>query len=197
MSYYWIIGFIIIGILLYYLYYYTLRAPQVLNLVDSAKNKIPEDQIENPDSNNYTYSMWIYVKKLNGVGNTNIFTYGNDISLNIIPDTYLNFSGKTVTEYFPLEQWIFVIICANGNIFDFYLDGKLVKTIQYNNIVSIPENKEILLGNNNTDANIKLANFKRISTTMTHYEVYREYEKSKYIKNYYNSNYSLEIVTQP
>jgi hypothetical protein len=143
--------------------------------------------------------MWIYAKKINtdpntNNGNTNIFHYGPSIHLDITKDSQLKFHDIIVTEYFPLEQWVFVVICANGNIYDFYLDGKLVKTLE-DNTLSIPDEKTIIIGNKNpSDVNIRLANFKRIAKASTYYEVEVDYEKNKYIKDYYKiPKYNLEI----
>jgi hypothetical protein len=153
--------------------------------------------MDNPESLIYTYSLWIYAKTINkNGGKTNIFYYGSDIRLDITSDSQLKFYNETITEYFPLEQWVFVVICANKNsVYDFYLDGKLVKSLQINGSPTLPTNKELIIGNNTgAVVDIRLANFKRIPKVRTHYEVQVEYEKNKYIKDYYKSpKYNLEI----
>jgi hypothetical protein len=193
--YYWILGAILVALLIYYFYFFVLRKPRIIKLNSTISNSIPEDQIDNPDSQIYTYSMWVYAKKLNSPPPTNIFHYGPDISLNITNSLHLDFSNNTITEYFPMEQWVHVVICANDkNIYDFYLDGKLVKTIQLPSSLVIPDNKEIIIGKANTDADIRMANFKRLPKAYTHHEVEVEYEKHKSIKDYYKSpKYNLEI----
>jgi len=197
--YYWILGAILVALLVYYFYFFVLRKPRIIKLNSTTSNIIPEDQIDNPDSQIYTYSMWVYAKTLSSPPPTNIFYYGPDISLNITNNLHnnlhLDFSNNTITEYFPKEQWVHVVICANdNNVYDFYLDGKLVKTIQLLSSLLIPDNKEIIIGKDNTNADIRMANFKRLPKAYTHHEVEVEYEKNKSIKDYYKSpKYNLEI----
>jgi hypothetical protein len=195
MNSYWIIGGIIIIIIVYFVVYKVVYKPKIINLNNSSKDTIiSENQIDEPNSPNYTYSMWVYAKKINNSADTNIFYYGSSIRLDITKDSQLKFKDISVTEYFPLEQWVFVVICANGDFYDFYLDGKLVKTLE-NNTILIPDEKTIIIGYQNTsNVDIRLANFKRIAKVTTHYEVEVDYEKNKYIKDYYKSpKYNLEI----
>jgi hypothetical protein len=191
--YYWILGAILVALLVYYFYFFVLRKPRIIKLNSTTSNIIPEDQIDNPDSQIYTYSLWVYAKTLSSPPPTNIFYYGPDISLNITNNLHLDFSNN-ITEYFPMEQWVHVVICANDkNIYDFYLDGKLVKTIQ-SGALPIPDNKQIEIGKDNNNADIRMANFKRLPKAYTHHEVEVEYEKNKSIKDYYKSpKYNLEI----
>ena len=191
--YYWILGAILVALLVYYFYFFVLRKPRIIKLNSTTSNIIPEDQIDDPDSQIYTYSLWVYAKTLSSPPPTNIFYYGPDISLNITNNLHLDFSNN-ITEYFPMEQWVHVVICANDkNIYDFYLDGKLVKTIQ-SGALPIPDNKQIEIGKDNNNADIRMANFKRLPKAYTHHEVEVEYEKNKSIKDYYKSpKYNLEI----
>jgi hypothetical protein len=202
--YYWILGAILVSLLLYYFYFFIIRKPRIITLNDTTSNIIPEDQIDNPDSQIYSYSLWVYAKTLNNYpyknnGKTNIFYYGPNIRLDITNNTHLDFSNNTITEYFPMEQWVHVVICANVKEYytgyDFYLDGKLVKTLQFD-LLPIPDNKQIEIGYNpeNAVVDIRLANFKRLPKAYTHHEVEVEYEKNKSIKDYYKSpKYNLEI----
>jgi hypothetical protein len=200
--YYWILGAILVSLLLYYFYFFIIRKPRIITLNDTTSNIIPEDQIDNPDSKIYSYSLWVYAKTLSNAPPTNIFYYGPDISLNITNNSitnnlHLDFSYN-ITEYFPMEQWVHVVICANVKEYytgyDFYLDGKLVKTIQ-TDLLPIPDNKQIEIGYNpDVVVDIRLANFKRLPKAYTHHEVEVEYEKNKSIKDYYKSpKYNLEI----
>jgi hypothetical protein len=203
--YYWILGAILVALLIYYFYFFILHKPRIINLNSTTSNIIPDDEIDNSVSQIYSYSLWVYAKKINNEtnkndGKTNIFYYGPNIRLDITNNLHLDFSNNIITEYFPMEQWVYVVICANTNkettIYDFYLDGKLVKTIQPLTSLPIPNIREIQIGYNPQGAvvDIRLANFKRLSKAYTHYEVEVEYEKNKSIKDYYKSpKYNLEI----
>lgn len=192
--YYWIIGFLIIAVLMYYIYLFVNRETKIIKL--NSTTSISEAQINNPNSLVYTFSLWIYAKQIDELNDTNIFQYGNDITLNISPELHLRFSNITITEYFPLEQWVFVVISANKNILDFYLDGKLVKSIQLNTILNPPDKKIITIGNNNhiIPTDIRLANFKRVPQALPHFRVAIDYENNKHIKDLYKfAKYNLEI----
>jgi hypothetical protein len=198
---YYVVGIILVIFILYYLYLWITRRTQIINLSIAKPTLIlSEDQIDNPDSTLYTFSAWIYVNTLDI--SASIIAYGNnklhiDKTNELIYDISSNNTSERVviTNNFPLQQWIYVVISVNGMVYEFYLDGKLVKTIQ-NKITLFPDTKEIILGDNtkNSVADIRIANFKRVDKSLTYYEIAANYENQKYIKDYYKTaKYNLEI----
>jgi hypothetical protein len=199
---YYVVGTILVIFIIYYLY---LLFSQRIQIIDLTRVKpifiIEQNKIKKPESNVFTFSTWIYVNNIDS-DITPIITYGNnklyiknkielcyDISSNDVKQTF------TITRNFPLQQWIYVNISVNGMVYSFYLDGKLVKTVQAG-FTSFPDIKQIILGNNvlNSVVDIHIANFKRIAKSLTHYKIALEYEKQKYVKDYYKtSKYNLAL----
>lgn len=140
---------IIIIIILYYVYYYlsnnTLTAGlQKLNKLDA----ITYENLINPNSYTYSYEGWIYLSSpANGL--RPIFYRKDD------DDKYSNFevdiSGQellvkagiggngdtttlkdimSVTKNFPIQTWTYLVInVRNLKLFEAYINGKLVKTV--------------------------------------------------------------------
>jgi hypothetical protein len=100
----------------------------------------------------------------------------------------------TVTNNFPLQTWVYVVISVNTNVVDCYLNGKLVisQLIQQQNSITNPTFKNIYLGNgpgNGWDA--QLSNFKRYTTALTPQTVWSNYLSQS--PNTYLSSYGLQM----
>jgi len=103
----------------------------------------------NNSSNNYTYSLWFYVKnwqyrlqdkkyllKRNSTDGNNpeitFSPYENNINVNIT--MYPKNTGDEEENFtcslrnFPLQKWCNLVVSLNGRTLDMYLDGKLVRT---------------------------------------------------------------------
>lgn len=148
MNYTLIILGIILILVLYILYrFITDRSSMVssrIYLKDGAPD-IKFDSLPKPNSTRYTYSLWIYVKSLQGDTDIIKVTTNGDIEifkLYLEANGNLKFdmlNGNTttsniITSNFPLQKWVCVNISVDNNIVDTYIDGKLVKSQKMDSI---------------------------------------------------------------
>lgn len=140
MNYTLIILGIILILVLYILYrFITDRSTMVSSKVylkDKPSDIKFKDNMPNPTSSRYTYSLWIYVKTLEA--KTDIISVDKGLTsskfkLYLETSGTLNFdidtkTGNIITSNFPLQRWVCVRISVDNNIVDTYIDGKLVKS---------------------------------------------------------------------
>jgi hypothetical protein len=99
---------------------------------------ITSDKLVKPDAVSYTYKVWLYVDK--PISSTGvIFERDKDLSLNLNGTTsVLSITTKhsstadithMITNNFPLQKWVYVVISVDNATIDMYLDGKLVKSV--------------------------------------------------------------------
>jgi hypothetical protein len=164
-----IIIFIVLYTVLLYLYIKLLGRAIIYDL----KKTNPDIPVSDPDSPNYSFSVWIYVNSFvnesypsSGTYNANvaesgkpIFYYGvtmkdngytaiankNSASQKLVylqlganspklqyyytTNTSSGYKFINITESIPIQKWTHVVISKAGGILEFYLDGKLIKTI--------------------------------------------------------------------
>jgi hypothetical protein len=109
-------------------------------------NSLPSDT----SSNNYTYSVWLYIQDWNykygekkivltRAGSAPAITLGaseNDLNVSVAcyrQQSSSSSTGNTIINHcnvknIPLQKWVNVIISLYGRSLDVYIDGKLVKT---------------------------------------------------------------------
>ena len=130
---------IVILVLMYVLYKYfsvsasTLQSTAYLKTVNP-----PITSIQNPTNSRYAYGIWAYINTWDANATKVIFSRAGNIKLymdNFAPIlkcdfTMIDKSIQTlfVTDNFPLQKWVFIIVSVDGQYVDFYLDGKLVKS---------------------------------------------------------------------
>jgi hypothetical protein len=117
---------------------------------------IPSTDLSVPDATRFTYSIWVYVNSWNTNAPKLIFGRKEEIALYLDKDTAtlkLQFNpmvgaplttnytdtNTTAPEYidvtnnFPLQKWVCVLVSVDNNIIDVYLDGKMIKSVFVNN----------------------------------------------------------------
>ena len=131
---------ITILVLLYLLYIYYNTTSNTLSSTASLKVVNPSiTSISEPTSTRYAYGIWVYVNSWNNNNiNKVIFSRSNNISVYLTPSsptlncdvTMSNNTTKTIqiTDNFPLQRWVYVIVSLDNQYLDCYLDGKLVKS---------------------------------------------------------------------
>ena len=187
-------------ILLFILYFVYVRFFQNKMIVSSGHltesvSSIKMGSLTNPTSNNYSYSIWIYVNKPSASDSV-IFTAQNGstklLALNLNNTTltadvaYGDMSitkNYTLTKNFSLQSWEHVILSfTQPNVFDFYLNGKLLLSYTLPGNVAyfktIDSNSQITFGNNdktkpNLDANI--SNFEFLPSAMVPATAWNKY----------------------
>jgi hypothetical protein len=141
---------IIVFVLLYVLYLMYSERTSLAEKVDLKENKpeFPYTTLSNPRAVTYSYSMWIFVNSWSSLDTKNIFSrYPTvsssdptssrpDIRLYLEKDSpKLKLEIKTtrrsletipITDNFPIQKWVHVIVSVDNQIVDAYIDGKLV-----------------------------------------------------------------------
>lgn len=142
----------------------------ILYKVISEKGKVISDKVDlkvtngkttyetlsSPTSSRFSFSLWVYMEKLNSSGNTTIFkvTNGTATANNTFFELFSTTSPalkytiastigndstastETTNEImpnFPLQKWVYVIVSVDNKIVDLYVDGKLVRSQQLDN----------------------------------------------------------------
>lgn len=152
-----ILAVVIILVLAWYIYnrYFsgvnTLTTGQVSLNTGTQITPIQPAQLSYPNSTRYAYGVWIYVNSWNTNATKVIFSRNSDMivyldkvtgTLNCIvsptgnnPDAITNNGTKqnaviNITNNFPLQKWVFIVVNIDNTIVDVYLDGKMVKSLQ-------------------------------------------------------------------
>jgi hypothetical protein len=151
-----ILGVVFIFVLYYYLY--SDGSAVLSNKLDlnTAQSAVPITSISSPDSRRYSIEMWMYVYNFGGSvtptyiisregvendGTTAVKTKNIGIKLdNTSPKLYVEYSKKItngsksesqlITDNFPLQTWVHLIVSVDNSFIDVYMNGKLVKSFQ-------------------------------------------------------------------
>jgi len=149
-----ILGVVFIFVLYYYLYSdgsAVLSNKLDLNTVQPA---VPITSISSPDSRKYSIEMWMYVYNFAGGASPKyIISRSASESTDAIPiknigikldsaspKLYVEYSKKgtaastsesqLITDNFPLQSWVHLIVSVDNSFIDVYMNGKLVKSFQ-------------------------------------------------------------------
>lgn len=146
------LSLVILGIVLIFVLYYFLNRSGTDVLSNKLDLSIPQpaitiDKISDPTSRKYSYEMWMYV--FNFTGNTNYIISrasgsGKNIGIKLdssSPTLKMEYTAtatgstsapKTVviTDNFPLQTWVHLIVSVDDKYVDIYMNGKLIKSIQ-------------------------------------------------------------------
>ena len=166
-------GFVILGIVLIYVLYYFLNQSGTDVLSNKLDLSITQPDIgikdiQEPSSRKYSYEMWIYVFNFDGNGEYIISrksataTASSDIK-NIgikldssAPKLILEYTTKsgnsvpvTITDNFPLQTWVHLIVSVDDIYVDTYMNGKLIKSVQDSNIDTPSATSTIVYGKTN------------------------------------------------
>jgi len=171
------LGIIVLLLILFVILYYLNKKSStgILDLKTSVP-PITSDNISKPTSPNYYYSTWVYVNIWDTNAKT-LFAYDRQsltlddikqelkfnytIRNNVTPAT--DSKNVVITSTFPIQKWAHVAISKSGNVLDFYLDGKLIKSYQSEaSLDQATAGSSITFGNDNSAKNdIFLAKFQR------------------------------------
>lgn len=130
----------VIVILLIYILYRFLKAAEVeLTASANMNDDITAMPImSNPTSTKYAYGLWIYVNSWQMGTPKTLYSRDNNVKLYLDAnsptlkcDIYMsNDAYKTIeiTDNFPVQKWVHIIVSVDNQYADCYLDGKLVKS---------------------------------------------------------------------
>lgn len=134
---------IILGVIVIILIYILIRivSASAVELTSSANlndNISSIDITNNPTSSRYAYGLWIYVNSWDNNENKTIYIRDENIKLYLDTDsptlkcditmTDDEVQSFEITDNFPLQKWVYIIISVDNQYIDCYLDGKLVRS---------------------------------------------------------------------
>lgn len=154
---------VVILILLYILYtYYSKTTTTLISTASLKATNPPITSVANATNSRYAYGIWVYVNSWDNNAQKVIFSRNNNISVSLdtlTPSLYCNVTMSDnvtqkkvlVTDNFPLQKWVFVIISLDNQFLDCYIDGKLIKSSRLGSSSLIPatppdEKTPIILG---------------------------------------------------
>jgi hypothetical protein len=182
---------IIIVILIYVLYKYftndstTLGALIDLSTTSETNALITKDKIKNSTSARYSYGIWLYVNTWETLNEKNVFYRKNGTDPNIYDiRLYLDQSAPslkcdfyttkketvTITNNFPIQKWVYIVVSVDSTLVDTYLDGKLITSQQLTGIPKVSDT-DIFIGNFKAYAD----KFERWTTPMDPQTVWKNY----------------------
>lgn len=135
---------------LYSFYFKSSNANEVSEEINLLKTPPTVTTIIKPAAVNFTYSLWMYVNQWNNQDSANYKTIfkGSDTgganhhlkmdgtTPTLIFDVQYAFGANDapesipITSAFPLQKWVYVTIVLSGQVIDFYINGKMVKSVQ-------------------------------------------------------------------
>lgn len=152
MSYTEIILGAVVIILIYVLYVYFIKKSATIansaNLLTGA-NK-PYSKLNSGQSTRYAYGVWLFVNTWDTTSQKKIFSRDGNISLylektkpslycEIVQDPSSGQAPILITDNFPVQKWVYIIISADNTIVDCYLDGKMVNSTKLINSPKTPQ----------------------------------------------------------
>lgn len=198
MNYLYVILGIVVIIILYILYQYLATSTSTLTNQTNLKKENTIKVTDNPNTNTYSYGLWLYINSVPSTTTNSIFkttsssengvtglpplklyyttTDGSVLVCDIITtDTVQSFN---ITTNFPIQKWVYIVInVQNGNFVDFYLDGKLIKSVQMpkpQKNANVAENGEVVTGQEG-GLDALIAGFTRTSTAVNPQDVWSSY----------------------
>jgi len=132
---------IVVIILFYILYrFFMMKSTELTKTASLLDSITPIDIKTSPTNTRYTYGIWIYVNGWDSNVNKVIFDRNDNVKLYFdklspvlkcdIAMTATETETVNITDSFPLQKWTHIIVNADNQYFDFYLDGKLVKSVR-------------------------------------------------------------------
>jgi hypothetical protein len=205
-----IILIVVIVILAYYLYRLSTKKNDTASQLYYLKTPttISSDTLTNPRSARFSYTAWVFVNTWNIPTNTNgginvlykvdggSSSPQNIVSLNLAKDkpelkTKVYNNDITITNNFPIQKWVYVVISVDSLTVDCYLDGKLVASRKLNNVVTIPSTYAITIGPTPLDTYI--TGFKYYDTPLNPQQVWSYYMAGNgYVGGKYTVNLDIK-----
>lgn len=148
---------IILLLLIYVLYWYVFNRNVSLSSSKTLYSvNTPITSISSPTSYIYSYGIWVYVNSWDSNIVKTIFSRDQNIKLYLgksepTLNCNINLNNRVesveITDNFPMQKWVHIIVSLDNDFFDAYIDGKLVKSVKLQNIVKTPSaTAPIILG---------------------------------------------------
>ena len=155
-----IVLIVVIIVLIYILYaYYSDSATQLVKTASLLTPIPPITKISQPNNTRFGHSVWIYVNTWDNNVEKTILSrdkqfrlYLDKHSPTLKLDVYMNDDTEDtmmITNNFPLQKWVNIIISMDNQFADSYLDGKLVRSQRFfkdtGAVPAMPPGKEVPL----------------------------------------------------
>lgn len=137
-----IVLIVVILVLVYVLYtYFTDSATELIQTAKLSLASEPISNISNPHNVRYGHSVWLYVNTWDNNATKTILSRDNHFKLyldNSSPilklEVHMNDgSNETmiITNNFPLQKWVNILVSMDNQFADAYIDGKLVRSQRF------------------------------------------------------------------
>ena len=182
---------LIIVYMIYTTYYSTtVKLSEEVHLITPPAD-IGVDKITKPDATRYAYGIWFYVNHFPtnfGTGDIRtIFYRDKDMHLYLTNNGSLGLDiGKEITQTpgaqkiiitnnFPIQRWVYIVVSIDNTVADVYLDGKLVKSVAITQVQ--PQEKLISFKTPGASGGMDayLSNFERVTTPLDPQSVWNKY----------------------
>lgn len=176
-------------IVLYFVFYYMTMRDSLADRLDLAQAQPPivADKLTKPENGKYSYELWMYVYGPKSItADSYIFSRDGsagkkNIGLKLkanVPSLVLEYDNGAstapqilITDNFPFQSWVHVLISVENKYVDVYMNGKLVKSTKDLALVLPPRDAPLTFGISQT----YLAKFTRVAeptdpqTAWSHY----------------------------
>ena len=199
---------IVLVILVYILYTYFSNNTSTLSRNADLSTQTLINNIVSPRNTLYSYSIWVFVNSWKGNNHTIFSRAGNislyldpkqpilfcDISATMVNATTASQQKTIVTNNFPLQKWTYITVSVDNQFVDFYLNGKLVKSIKINGFPSIPPDTTVPISLGGSGFDAQASKFQRDLTPLDPQTVWTRYLSGNGNTSYfssYNMNFSV------
>ena len=201
---------IVVIVLLWVLYTYYLSAGALssgqVNL-NSGSTSITADKLTNPGSSNFSYGVWVYVNTWSNNNDKTLMSRGtaaNGFNIKLgqttpiltcqLPTSLTTPDNFTITNTFPIQKWVYVIISVDGMTMDAYLDGKLVISKQLTNLITGDTTSPLVLGGSTPSPDIYLTKINWWPTSMNPQLAWNNYMQGNGLPSSSQYNVKLEVL---
>lgn len=165
-------------VVIYVIYLVFFKKTDKASLVSSHNAKesaiISANKLPNSNSNNFTYSCWVYIDDWNYRFGEKKVIFGRldqnqdpcpsvvlgsnqnnlDITVSVYPDTGTSQTQDIVVaprvhtcevQNIPIQKWVCIIVTVNNRAMDIYLDGKLVRTCMLPGVPRVAPSSDVYL----------------------------------------------------
>jgi hypothetical protein len=164
----------------------------------------------NVNTSKFTISFWVYVNSWNSLvektlinvpGKYRIFLSTIAPILTIEIYTRNKVQNIIITNDFPIQKWSCISINVDNKFIDCYMEGKLLKSIELDSLISDASGNMMYIGDNYNSSSlyshdIILNNIKRWTVSQSPQSIYTYYLRGHNSKSIYNKlqSYNVDIT---
>lgn len=182
MNYSMVIIGVLIVVIIYLVYIYLFDTSNELKDFVKIDQPINVD-VNSPTSTRYAYGTWVYVGNWGGNDTKTVYSHGTNESMTggklylesqtpTLKYNAKNGGSVTITDNFPIQKWVHILVSIDNSIADFYLDGKLIRSADMGQ--DSPTGTSVTLG---SIPNTHIAKFTRWTTPINPQAAYDIYMK--------------------